>query len=170
MKHLLTATLILSLVHAGCSPVWAQTVEVPDTLPAVESGGPTAAELAAIPPSTDLAMLYHVPAAGDADITPAIPAASPLDIQAATGSDTHIGVDTAAINAKPWPTWAKVTVIVGGAAVVALTSWAIVEACQHGEHTSGDDSSTHYNIGVGGEGNTLHIRIDSPDTSRAGGY
>lgn len=93
----------------------------------------------------------------------------PIAVKGGTGQETRLGVDVAGINAQAeregWPTWAKVTVIVGGVAVVALASWAIVEATQNGEHTSGDDSSTHYNIGVGGEGNTVHVKIDSPDTT-----
>lgn len=162
----LTCILCLAIAQCGLSPALAQTVEVPDVAPDYAEGGPSdLAEATAI--GTDLAMLYHVPtspADGLGTATPATPL--PLTVQAASGGETRLGVDVAGINEtaerEGWPTWAKVTCIVGGVAVVALASWAIVEATQSGSHTSGDDSSTRYNIGVGGEGNTVTVRIDSP--------
>lgn len=164
----LTIILCLALAQCGLSPAWAQTVEVPEVAPAYEAGGPDASDLAgATAIGTDLAMRYHVPtspADGLGTATPATPL--PLTVQAASGGETRLGVDVAGINEtaerEGWPTWAKATCIVGGVAVVALASWAIVEATQSGSHTSGDDSSTRYNIGVGGEGNTVTVRIDSP--------
>lgn len=164
---------VVALINAGCTPAYAQTVEVPEVAPDYADGGPDM-ECVTANAGCDLAMLYQVPTTpADGLGRPAPAPTLPLSVQAASGGETRLGVDVAGINARAeregWPTWAKVTVIVGGVAVVALASWAIVEATQHGNHTSGDDSSTHYNIGVGGEGNSVSVRIDSPET-RTGGY
>lgn len=176
MKHAITFLLCLSLAQCGLSPAWADTVEIPDAPdPFFEPGGPDASDLASLPPSTDLAMLYHVPADGDAGFAPATPVAFPLSLQAGTDQETRLSVDTRAISERAdregWPTWAKVTVIVGGVAVVALTSWAIVEATQHhGDHTSGDDASIHLPVTVGGQNNHVEVNYDSHKTSALGGY
>lgn len=164
----LTIILCLALAQCGLSPAWADTVELPDAPdPFSEPGGPDAADLAASAPIGDLAMLYHVPTAADVDIAENATTASPLLLQAATGSDTRLGVDLTAADAasRGWPWYGKAAVLVGCVLVAGLATWAIVEATQNGDHTSGDDSSTHYNIGVGGEGNSVHVRIDSPETS-----
>ena len=163
----LTIILCLALAQCGLSPAWAQTVEVPDVAPDYAEGGPEDMEFVTANAGGDLAMLYQVPTTpADGLGEPVHASPLPLSVQAASGGETRLGVDVAGINEtaerEGWPTWAKVTCIVGGVAVVALTSWAIVEATQSGSHTSGDDSSTRYNIGVGGEGNTVTVRIDSP--------
>lgn len=170
MKTTLALFLCLALAQCGLPPAWADAVAVPDTPPAIEEGGPDASDLAASAPiGTDLAMLYHVPATGNADLSPAASSALPVELSAGTGADTRLGVDMSALNSQAeregWPTWAKGTVIVCGVAVVALASWAIVEACQHGEHTSGDDSSSHFSVGVGGENNSVTIHYDSPQNT-----
>lgn len=163
----LTIILCLALAQCGLSPAWAQTVEVPDVAPDYAEGGPEDLDFVTANASSDMAMLYQVPTSpADGLGRPAPAPTLPLSVQAASGGETRLGVDVAGINEtaerEGWPTWAKVTCIVGGVAVVALASWAIVEATQSGSHTSGDDSSTRYNIGVGGEGNTVTVRIDSP--------
>ncbi len=163
----LTIILCLALAQCGLSPALAQTVEVPEVAPDYAEGGPEDMEFVTANAGGDLAMLYQVPMSpADGLGRPAPAPTLPLSVQASSGGETRLGVDVAGINARAeregWPTWAKVTVIVGGVAVVALASWAIVEATQSGSHTSGDDSSTRYNIGVGGEGNTVTVRIDSP--------
>ena len=177
MKHLLTANLILALLNAGYSPAWAQTVEVPDTPPAIEVGGPEAADLiASAPNGTDLAMLYHVPADAKTDIAPVPDSGLPLAVSAATGADTRFSVDAGAISERAeregWATWKKWTVIGVSFVAVSVAAVLIVHSTQGGHHSSGDDSSTHYNIGVGGQNNTVHVRIDADDTtsSTSGGY
>ena len=170
MKHVITLLLCLALAQCGLSPAWADAVEYPEaTPPAVEPGGPDASDLAASAPiGTDLAMLYHVPADGDSPLlaTPATPA-SPLTLQAGTGSDTRLGVDVAGIQSQAdregwgWQEWTICGICI---AAVAVASVFIVQATQAGDHTSGDDSSTRYNIGVGGEGNSVSVRIDSPSS------
>ena len=92
----------------------------------------------------------------------------PFAVQSGTGQDNLLSVDASAIRAQAeregwgWREWT-----VCGVCVVAVAAAAvlIVDATQRGSHTSGDDSSTHYNIGVGGEGNTVHVKIDSPETT-----
>lgn len=163
----LTIILCLALAQCGLSPSWAQTVEVPDVAPDYAEGGPEDLDFVTANAGSDMAMLYQVPTSPSDGLGRPAPAPTlPLTVQAASGGETRLGVDVAGINEtaerEGWPTWAKVTCIVGGVAFVALASWAIVEATQHGDHTSGDDSSTGYNIGVGGEGNTVVVRIDSP--------
>lgn len=177
MKHAITFLLCLSLAQCGLSPAWADMVALPDAPdPFFEPGGPDASDLAAsVLGGTDLAMLYDVPASGSTNLSPATPVGAPIRLQAETGGNTRIAVDAGAVQStldRSWPTWVKVTVVVGSVAVVALASWAIVEACQHGEHTSGDDASTHYNVAVGGEGNTVNIRLNSDESTQTstGGY
>lgn len=158
MKHLLTATLIISLVHAACSTTRAQTVEVPDTLPSVEEGGPGASDLASSAPiGTDLAMLYHVPAAGDADFTPATQAASPLTLKSATGAETRIGVDLAAANAasQGWPWYGKAALVAGCVVVAGLTAWAVIEASNSGSHDG--DSSSHLTVVNNGQDGSVNV-------------
>lgn len=179
MKHAITLILCLALAQCGLSPAWAQTVTVPDAPPAVEEGGPDSADLAALAPTTDLALLYHVPANPKADITPVPGSGLPLAVSAATGADTRLSVDASAISERAeregWATWKKWTVIGVSVVAVSVAAVLIIQSTQGGHHSSGDDSSTHYNIGVGGQNNTVHVRIDADDTtsstsSTSGGY
>lgn len=158
MKHAITILLCLALAQCGISPAWAQTVEVPDTPPAVEEGGPDASDLAASAPiGTDLAMLYHVPAAGDADFAPVTPASPPLALQAATGADTRIGVDLSAANAasQGWPWWGKAALVAGCVVVAGITTWAIIEASDSGSHDG--DSSSHLTVVNNGQEGSVNV-------------
>ena len=171
MKHALTLLLCLALAQCGLSRAWADAVTLPEAPPpAVEPGGPDPSDFAASAPiGTDLAMLCHVPADGSVPytLTPAATPASPLTLQAGTGADTRLGVDVAGIQSQAdregwgWQEWTICGICI---AAVAVASVFIVQATQAGDHTSGDDSSTHYNIGVGGEGNSVSVRIDSPSS------
>lgn len=168
----ISLVLVAAMACWGCQPAYAEEVSVPDALPAVEATGPSTADLAdamAAEP-VQMAMFVTVPTDPTAEIAPARVSKLPVTAYAGTGQETRLEMDLASINSQAeregWPTWAKVTVIVGGVAVVALASWAIVEATQHhGDHTSGDDSSIHLPIEVNGDGNHVNVTWDSPSTS-----
>jgi len=159
----------LLLVYLAATVANSATVTVGDVPPAVDATAP-AADLSALLSSA----VAERDGGGDLDAPPVLVAdaqidegggsASPLLLQSATGKDTRLSVDMAAINAtaekEGWPTWAKVTVIIGGVAVVALASWAIVEATQNGSHSSHSDSSNHYNLNVDGTGNTATLAVN----------
>lgn len=162
MKHAITFLLCLALAQCGLSPAWAQTVEVPDTPPAVESGGPDAADLAASAPiGTDLAMIYHVPADASAEVMTPRRGTLPLAITAGTGSDTRLSIDMSGAKAQVeedgwgWKTWT----VIGVCAVAVIAASAIFIVRETQDHGGGDDSGTH--IDVSGNNNT--VRINSPN-------
>lgn len=128
-----------------------------ETPPAVEAGGPEAGDIANAPPGGDMAMLYHVPAAGEADIVPAAVQALPVVASAGTGQDTRVGVDLAAADraTEGWPWWGKALVAGGCVVVAGIVTYAIVDACNGGSHDG--DSSSHLTLGVGGENNTVTV-------------
>lgn len=160
MKLAITLLLCLALAQCGLSPAWADAVSLPDAPPpAVEPGGPDASDLAASAPiGTDLAMLYHVPADGDAQIlaTPA-PPASPLTLRSATGADTRIGVDLSAADAtsQGWPWYGKAALVVGCVLVAGVAAWAIVEATNDGSHDG--DSSSHLTVVNNGQEGSVNV-------------
>lgn len=163
----LTIILCLALVQCGFSPSWARSVEIPDTPPAYEEGGPDGTDIAAMSAEpAQLAMHYVVPADPDAEIVPARGYRLPVVASAGTGRDAQLGVDLAAASSRAeregWPWYAWAGVAVGTVVVIGLTAWAIVEASNDGSHDQ--DSSTHYTI-YGDDGSTQNIYIDSPSTS-----
>lgn len=163
--------LVAAMAFWGCQSAYSEEVSVPAALPAIEPTGPTPSDISAAAASDPLqaAMLFHVPANTDAYI--ALPSSSapriPVVASSATASDTRLGVDLSAANAASdgWPWYGKAALIAGCVILVGLSAWAIVAACESGGSSSGDDSSTRYGVVVGGEGNTVHVRIDSPESS-----
>ena len=115
-------------------------------------------------------MLYHVPTAADVDVAGNATTASPLLLQAATGSDTRLGVDLTAADAasRGWPWYGKAALVVGCVAVAALATWAVIEATNDGSHDH--DSSEHLSVRVHGEDNTVNIRYGSNENTGAGSY
>ncbi len=164
----LTIILCLALAQCGLSPAWAQTVEVPDVAPDYAEGGPEDMEFVTANAGGDLAMRYQVPTTpADGLGEPVHTTPLPVSVQAASGGETRLGVDVAGIQSQAdregwgWQEWTICGICI---AAVAVASVFIVQATQAGDHTSGDDSSTRYNIGVGGEGNSVSVRIDSPSS------
>lgn len=161
MKHAITILLCLALAQCGLSPAWAQTVTVPDAPPVVEEGGPDSADLAALAPTTDLAMIYHVPADASAEVMPPRRGTLPLAITAGTGSDTRLSIDMSGAKAQVeedgwgWKTWT----VIGVCAVAVIAASAIFIVRETQDHGGGDDSGTH--IDVSGNNNT--VRINSPN-------
>lgn len=170
MKHALTLLLCLALAQCGLSSAWADAVTLPEAPPpTVEPGGPDASDLApSAPIGTDLALLCHVPADGSVPytLTPAATPASPLTLQAGTGADTRLGVDLSAADAasQGWPWYGKAALIAGCVLVAGVAAWAIVEACESGNNTSGDDSSHHTTITMR-DGNSVTVHYGSTETS-----
>lgn len=165
MKNALTLLLCLAIAQCGLSPAWADTVELPDAPPpAVEPGGPDAADLAASAPiGGDLAMLCHVPADGNAPyaLTPVSPGNSPLTLQAGTASDTRLGVDLAAANAasEGWPWYGKAALVVGCVLVAGVATWVIIEATNDGSHDG--DSSSHLTVVNNGQDGSVHVTYNN---------
>lgn len=177
MKFLTTCILVPLLAAMGCRPACAQEVGVPEEPPAVEDfggGGPGGLDAWTFaaggrPETLELAL-------ADTGMDPALLAvdggtAMPLAIQGGTGRDWQMGVDprgaAAVADREGWPWWGKALVIGGCVVVAGLATWAIVEACDGGSHSSGDDSSTHYHIGVNGSGNRVDVRFNSPNSTSA---
>ena len=164
----LSLLLVVALVAAGCQPALAEEVTIEDTAPAIEYGGPADADFVTANGGGQMAMLYVTPTVPrDAVLDPAPAPASPLTLQLASGADTRLGVDFSAINAQAeregWPWYAWAGVIVGTAAVVGLTVWAVSEATKDGSHDG--DSSHHTDVTVNGDGNTVTVHPDSWESS-----
>lgn len=153
----------------------AQVVEVPPAPIAEEDYGTdlsAATLLAALPPTA------RDPAAEGLQDAPEAPVGSvfrldpsrglvPVTLSAGTGGETRLSVNVTAANeaSEGWPWWGKACVVVGCVVVAGLATWAIVEACDGGSHTSGDNSSQTLTVTQSGEGNAIHINYHSPPTT-----
>lgn len=168
MKHALTLLLCLAIAQCGLSPAWAATVTLPESPPpAVEPGGPDAADLAASASiGTDLAMLYyHVPADGkDLSVAPASPIPAPIRIQAGSDAETRIDVNLSAADraSEGWPWYGKAAVIAGCVLLAGLATWAIIEASSD-SGIPAHDSSQHMDIRVNDGGNVA-VHYHSPES------
>jgi hypothetical protein len=164
MKHAITILLCLALAQCGLSPAWADTVALPDAPdPIFEPGGPDSSDLTSLSPAidlsptTDLAMIYHVPTDASAEVMTPRRGTLPLAITAGTGSDTRLTIDMSGAKAQVeeegwgWKTWTAIGVC--AVAVIAASAIFIVRETQ--DHGGGDDSGTH--IDVSGDNNRVHI-------------
>lgn len=164
MKKLLIIILCLAVSQCGLSPAWAAPVEVPETAPTYVKGGPETIQVRTV--RSDASPDYLQPLSGTY-VTPSVTPSVPITIQAGSGTETRLGVDLAAADkaTEGWPWYGKAAVVVGCVAVVALATWAIVEAAQDGSHDN--DSSSHVTI-YGDDGSTLNVRIGSDNETRTG--
>ena len=170
MKNKLRFLLVLLLAAALADAGRAAPVELADSAqPAVEdygTGGGPAVWLFADADAADPALSADVDPSGVEVSAPS--SRIPIAVNAASGQDTRLAVDVAGVRAQAereswgWKEWT-----VCGVCIVAVAAAAvlIVDATQRGSHTSGDDSSQHVNVGVGGEGNTANIYVNSPPTT-----
>ena len=153
----------------------AQVVEVPAAPIAEEdygSGLSATDLLAALPPAS------RDPAAEIPRDAPEAPVGSvyrldparglvPVTLSAGTGGETRLSVNVTAANEATdgWPWWGKALVIGGCVVVAGLATWAIVDACDGGSHSSGDDSSRNVTISQSGQGNAIHITYHPSTTT-----
>ncbi len=170
-KFLVTMILVPLMAAMGCTPAYAQTVEVEETPADIETmydnSAPIADILAMGQPEkpTDLALLYHVPADASAEVMATRRGTLPLAITAGTGSDTRLSIDMTGAKAQVeedgwgWKTWTVIGVCV---AAIAVSAIFIVHETQ--DHGNSDDSGTH--IDVSGSNNNVHIGPNNhPSTS-----
>lgn len=169
MKNKLRFLLVLLLAAALADAGRAAPVELADSAqPAVEdygTGGGPAVWLFADADAADPALSADVDPSGIEVSTKS--SRTPFALDAASGQDSRLSVDATAIREQAaregWGVWQWTACCVCVAAV-AVAAVFIVDATQRGSHTSGDDSSQHVNVGVGGEGNTANIYVNSPQT------
>lgn len=171
-KFLVTMILVPLLAATGCTPAYAQTVEVEETPANVETLSDSSVSISDIlamdkaEEPTDLALLYHVPADASAEVMATRRGTLPLAITAGTGSDTRLSIDMSGAKAQVeedgwgWKTWTCIGVC--AVAVIAASAIFIVRETQ--DHGGGDDSGTH--IDVSGNNNNVHIGPNNhPSTS-----